>query len=74
MKLDQFMMRFRDLATAKNRERGENYKKGQFESDSDDDAVVKPGRFNLNILGDSAPKDAYGNSDIQTLQEYVNNF
>lgn len=70
------MNRFRDeIAIHRNRDRGENYKHGQFESDSEDDAVEKKeGALSqvFNIFN-QAPKDAYGNSDIQTLDEYVNN-
>jgi hypothetical protein len=61
MKLDQFMLRFRDeVALKRERNRDENYKHGQFESDSEDDAVVKSTRGMNNILDvfTSAPKDA----------------
>jgi len=64
------MLRFRDeVALKRERNRDENYKQGQFESDSEDDAVVKTSRGINNILNvfNSAPKDAHGNSDIQTL-------
>ena len=48
MKLEQFQTRLKDKCMTKNKERNENYKRGLFDSDSEDDAIPKKqGGFGL---------------------------